>query len=360
MVLYHNATAIREITPTSAAGTGFGAEIVRIPGFEGLSLSAHSGTLYLVGRYGAAEHLTVMYVAPGGEYGSLGRIREGTGLGAVSSHPAGTRMLDHFFLAENGNGSSVQGLWQVDAVSGGMAMIAYVEDADIDGEPIGPVAHNGDIFWSVNVNANTTARVVRARPDQYTISSEVISPWHDFDLADEKILSSLVLSMEDLPANWQVRVDYAIDGDDTWTNAIDNSTDNSNGQTTQVSTDTTTVKFRTLSIRIRMDYTGGGVPTTAPAILGVDALAQVAKVQPVFRLLLDLDDDEGRTPLGLSGSKKFANIRDAAATEKVVAFKDGYADRNAVTEYDVIIDQYAMVLSTSGEGLAQVVLREVI
>jgi hypothetical protein len=359
MVLYHNATAVREITPTSAAGTGFGHEIARIPGFEGRSLSAHSGTLYLTGRDGSSGHLTVLYLAPGGEYGSLGRVRHETDLGVITSHPAGARMLDHFFVAENGNGSGVHGLWQIDAVSGGMAMLAYVEGSDIDGWPIGPVAHNGDIFWSVQHDA-TTDRVVRARADQYTINSEAISPWHDFDLADEKILSSLVLSVEAMPANWTVFVDYATGNVDTWTNIITYSTAGGKGTTTAVSTDSSTVKFNTLSIRVRMEYTGAGIPSSAPVVLGVDVRAQVAKQQPVFRLLLDLDDDEGRTPNALSGSKKFTNIKNAADAENVVSFKDGYADRNAVTEYDVVIDQYAMLLSSSGEGFAAVTLREVI
>lgn len=355
---YHNSTAVREIVPSTAAGTGFGAEISRIQGFEGQAIWSHSGRILLLGSDGVSEDTAVMYLTPGGEYGSLGEVRPGVDLGTVVSHSQAGRMLDTFFVAENGNGSGVHGLWQIDAISGGMAMIGYVEDADIDGTPLGPVAYNGDLFWGVQ-DAATTARVARARTDQYTKSSEAISAWHDYDLADEKLLSSLVLSVEDLPADWQVRVDYALDGEDTWTNAIDYSTTNGNGTKQAVSTDTTTVKFRTLSIRVRMDYTGAGIPTSGPVILGVDANAMVAKTITAFRLLLDLSDDRDRVG-GSSGSRKQKNLKAAADTEGVVAFKDGYESftPGEYTEYDMVIDSYNIVLSTPGEGVAMVTLRE--
>jgi hypothetical protein len=169
----------------------------------------------------------------------------------------------------------------------------------------------------------------------------------------------MVLSCEDLPADWTVYVDYATNGEDSWTNVITYSTDNGNGTKVPVSTDSSTTKFRTMSVRIRMEYTGMSIPTTAPAILGVDVMAMVAKPTKVWRLLLNLSDDKGRVG-GFSGARKKANIVSAAETESVVKFEDGYGAESSgiYDDEDVVIDQYSIILSTPGEGIAAVTLKE--
>lgn len=353
------ASAIREITPSTAAGTGFGGEIARLQGFNASAIWGHSGTLYVIGSYANGKR-AIMYVQPDGTYGTLGQVRPGDDLSGMSGATDGASMLEHYAATAQLSASEAgQGVIQIDSVSGGYAFLSYNEDGAATAEGVTSVAEfDGDIFLSTNITA-TTRRTMRAREDQYVKTSYAVSPWHDFDLAEEKILSSLVLSMEKLPADWTVYVDYAINGADTWTNVITNTTDDSVGTTAVVSTDTTTVGFRTLSIRVRMVYGGGGVPTTTPVILGIDARAVVAQPVPVWRLMLDLSDDKSGNQ-GTSGAKKIANIKTAAALKKVIAFKDGYDQREGFTEYDVVIDQYGLILSQPGEGVAAVVLKEIV
>src|SRR5690606_12664273 len=77
----------------------------------------------------------------------------------------------------------------------------------------------GDLYASV-LRSGPAERLYRARRDRYAVDSYAISSWHDFTLADEKILGSIVLACEPLPADWTVYVDYATNGVDSWTNAI--------------------------------------------------------------------------------------------------------------------------------------------
>ncbi len=222
--------------------------------------------------------------------------------------------------------------------------------------------YDAEVFFTALNAAGNAGRILRAVDGEYMKDAQAVSPWNHFGLADDKILSSLVVSTEDLPADWTVHVDYAINGDDsTWTNVISYTTDNGNGTKTQVSTDSSTITFRTLSVRVRFEYTGAGVPTTQPRVLAVDALAMVAKQQKIYALTLDLSDDKSGGQ-GHSGARKRTNIEAAAATEAVIDFKDGYPDRTpgVYDQLDVVIDSYQIVSSTPGEGVAQVVLKETV
>lgn len=355
-------TRIWEITPTTAAGTGFGKEIARFPGFRGYTIWTHSGIIYALGTEQDTGDPVVVYIDPKGSIGTLGKLRQGDSIDMEGRSAAGgiggNRLLDHHFaLGDDGQADpTVPGIWRVDSVTGGMAQIASAADTDATGVSWGSeiVLFENDIFISA------PSRTLRAREDQYTKSGHAISPWHDFGLADSKILSSVVLSMEDLPADWQVRVDYAIDGADTWTNVIDNSTTNSNGETAFVTTDSSTITFGSIAIRIRLDYTGVGVPTTTPVILGIDVRAQVVKKVKRWRLLLDVSDSHEQSTQ-TKGYQKIDNIESAGDGETAVAFIDGYHDPrpNKSTEYDVFVDRYELNLKRPGAGEAVVDLIEV-
>lgn len=353
---------VRAITPTTAAGAGFGNEVARFNNLSAQALWAHSGIIYVYGRLTSREQ-GLFYLDPqSGTYGSLGRLRPDTDLffGSVGASHQNGEFLQHYFAVAD-TGEDVEYLYQVDAVSGGMAVVAINEDGDSVGEHvIGAVAHRGDVFWST-YPGSSTKRVMRARSDQYTKSSEVVSPWHDFDLADAKILSSLTLACEALPADWTIYVDYARNGDNTWTNVITYNTTSGVGTTSAVSTDSSTVDFRTLSIRIRMVYGGAGVPTSGPIILGVDVRAQAALKVKKWRLLLDLADSHEQSDQK-RGRQKITNLQTAGDSLNVVSFKDGYYSREpgVSTEYDVVVDQYRIVLDRPEEGIGYVELLEVV
>src|SRR5690606_5113733 len=356
LLVQDNQTAhIHELTPTTAAGPGFGVELTALPGLTSQALWAHSGLLFVGGVLEESEEQAIFYVAPDGALGTLGPVEPDSAVELLVAGSNNSAMLSHFFATYNSAASGDLTLYQVDSISGGMAAIASI---DLNVPAISSVAYfKGDLYASAFIGGSFVQRLYRARRDRYAVDSYAVSSWHDFTLADEKLLGSIVLACEPLPADWTVYVDYARDGVDSWTNAITYTTDNGTGTKVAVSTDSSTITFRTLSIRIRMEYTGSGAPTTAPAVLGVDVMATVVQPQKVWRLLLDLADDSGE---GL-GEKRITNLVTAATSKAVVQLNDGYRSRKPgqFDAHDVVVDQCDMVLHRPGEGVAHVLLREV-
>jgi hypothetical protein len=272
-------------------------------------------------------------------------------------------MLDHFFVAANLSSTQLQhALFQVDATSGALACVSRDEVGDAAAEIINSlVTHEGSVFWSTD-DAASAKRTMRADPTRYMSNSLAVSPEHDFDLVSEKFLSSLVLSCQPLPANWTIYVDYQVDGDGTWTNVITYTTTAGTGLTTAVTTDSATVEFKRIQLRVRFAYTGGGVPTSAPVVLGIEARAIVATKVKVFQYLLDLSDDRSAGKQSRSGASKVDTFLATAEKTTSVALKDGFTSRknNVFDEYDVFLDEYNVSLDYPGEGIAAVTLREVI
>ncbi len=361
-------TEIIEIVPTSAAGTGYGRQLALLDGFGHWGAWQHSGTLYMIGQFGDSDDTAILYLQPDGTYGTLGKVRQHEAPAGVGPSGPGRSvnnagyLIDHFFVTnKTTTDDDSPSLWQIDAVSGGFVNFSYPANSyELYPNIFSMAMHNGDVWWELGNSTLAAGRAFRTHPDEYAGVTEAVTPWHDFGLADEKVLSSIVLSMEDLPnASWDVLVDYAINGEDTWTNVITYETLNGNGEKVFVSDDLSTVKFHTLSIRIRTNYGAGNNSPTQVKILGVDALAMVTKQQKVWNLLLDMSDDRSGGQ-GHSGNLKQDNLITAGDSENVVAFKDGYRDKTpgVFDEYDVVVDSYALMLSTPGEGVAQVVLRE--
>ena len=364
VVKLRSETTIREITPSSAAGTGFGAEVARIHGFQVDSIWSHSGALFMAGRYrddASANDRTVLYLVPGGEYGSLGELRQGEFLATVAGGAG--RMLDHFFVAEQlGSGDPEHALFQVDSVSGGLTCLAYDEVGLVTGmDPAWVTHYQGDIFWTTKESSSAN-RTLRADASQYNESSWAISSEHDFDLVDSKFLSSLSLSCEPLPANWRIRVDYMTDGDGTWTNVIDYTTTNGTGENQAVTTDASTVGFKRMQMRIRMDYNGGSTPSSAPVILGVEARAVASIKVKTFQFLIDLSSDRSAGKQSRGGATKIDTLRTTLDKETVMDLKDGYTSPRAgeYDQYDVFVEGATVILDRPGEGLAAVTLREVV
>jgi hypothetical protein len=359
-------TEIREITPTSAAGTGFGRQFALLEGFGAHGAWHHSGILYMAGQYGFAGRGQILYVEPRGTYGSLPTVRkveapDADFMGGGRSVNGNARLIEHYFVtAKRSTADDSPSLWVADAVSGGYANHAY-PDADLSTYNVvrSLQVFRDEVFFAGANTAGDAGRIFRAAEGEFMKSSAVVSPWHNFGLADEKLLASLALSVESLPADWTVYVDYAIDGASSFTTHITYTSTGGKGEKAVVSTDASTQKFHTLSIRVRMVYGGGGVPTSAPVVLGVDVYAQVVRLQKVYQLLLDLSDDKSGPH---SGARKRDNIIAAADTENVLDFKDGYRDGTpgVFDTLDVVIDSFRINNSTPGEGVAAVILKEVV
>lgn len=362
------ATVVREIVPTSAATTGYGFEVARIPGFIVEACWWHMGVLYMSGYedVGGRARRSILYWQPGGDYGTLGRMRLGENLtrGAMGG-PQAQRMLDHACVTPRATASDNKPtLFVFDAVGGGMAALAYADDYSGTDKELGSIAsYDGEYFFSSRQDVASPRRIWRAKEDGFEDDAAyALSPWNDFGIAGVKLLSSVHISTEDLPADWTITLKVAKNGQTSFTTVGTFTTTGDHGKGWVVSTDSSTYQFRQLQVRIEFSYTGAGVPSTRPKINSVDVRAAIADIRRVWTLLLDLSDDQSGTGQSYAGKTKIANLVTAAALEKVIDFKDGYRDRQSgqYEQVDVVIDEYEMNLSHAGEGVGRIVLKEIV
>lgn len=357
-------TTIYEITPTTAAGEGFAAEIKRFTSFEGESLWWQNGTLFVIGASdNERDEKTVLYFIPGQSWGTIGRIRQGHALGQSSSSPNGGKLLEHGFLTKDSAATSDTETWDstlhiVDAVSGGHAIQTSDATASYTGTPVGPVEYRGNYFWGFEDQA-----YILWTGFGYEKYAFATSPLHDFDLADEKVLSSIrVVTEGDVPADWEVKVYYGLDTATPDTLAVTQDSTDGSAKSVALSSAATPITFDHLSVKVVCEYTGVANPvTTRPVVLQVEVRAQLAKKPKRWRYLLNMQDDQSALGETLSGATKIERL-EASIAKSVVTLKDGYKNRAAdvYTETDVVIDTYRFILDKPGEGRAYVELVEVL
>lgn len=351
-------TTVREIIPSTAAGTGFGKEIAVWKGFEGTSIWHHNGLLFIAGwEIGDDEkHRVLLYLVPGGTYGTFGYVRHPDFedyAGKIVGLDDGSTLLTTQFVVWGG--ATSPRLYELDAVGGGMAQIASLPDANL--EIMGATRWGGETFMPSY--DGTTKRIYRTVDGSYSSGGYVITPWHDLGLADDKVLASVVLHTEELPANWSITIDYSTDGSDTWTTVTSYASFGAHVLRSLISTDTVPVTFSSIRFRLTFTYSGGGVPTTAPIVNALEVRAQLYKKTKVWRLRLDLTEDLTASYQAFSGEKKIDNLQVLANTQSVVEFLDGYTTRDiGYDTYDVIVDSAQIILDRVEEGFAEVVLRE--
>ena len=370
-------TEIREVTPTSAAGPGSTASLAVIRGIVGLSLWYHGGLLYMLGWEGELQQsgLTLFYIDPsdGGTYGVVDRIlpdviSDGlflkTGARGFGSEAGADLGRQFFTIFDPTNISAVTRIYQHDPITGGLAQYTGLDRNQAD-EARACLVWQGDVFEAFSTTSDTL--LYRAEEGLYMDSDDAgegiffASPWHDFGLADQKILSSISLITEEMPADWQLEVYYALDGDPDYTLAGTFDTDGATGTKFSVSTSADTTLFRTLQVKVLWVYTGASSEiTTAPVLLSVDVKAQVAQPQNSWQLLLDLKDDLSASAKHRDGNQKINNLITAGDAATVVEFVDGYQGRRntTTTTHNVVIDSFRIILGRPGEGYAQVTLRE--
>lgn len=360
-------TILSQIMPTTAAGVGYGKELLRITGFIGESVWYHSGIVYFSGYEDvtSAKKRAVLYLRPGGEYGTLGPLRQGDEINSVIGGPHAQRMLD--FGYSGGACSTTLNkptLFLASAVTGGQCVYGYASvHSGTNSRIQSVIAFDGEYFFSTRRSA-TTKRVFRTVTGKYDgTNSFAISSWHDFALVDEKVLESIRLHCEALPTDWSIAVAYAINGSTSFTTAGTYATAAGSGTTYVISTSAAAVNFRSLQLKITFTWGGAGIPTTRPVVLALEARASAAgaKGPTVWKLLLDCADDASQEQgQSYSGKQKIDNLATAYATG-VVAFKDGYTTHgiNSYSTHSVIMDEYTLDVERPGEGQAYVTLREV-
>lgn len=377
-------TAVIEVIPSSAAGTGFGGKIAKLPG-RPFCVTFGAGLLYLAlgnkkkGGNFPDPGYTIYYLNPSdGTYGILGLLRP-DGIVTSANFNVGTSDMHAegpygFYVAANtadvDTGTPTVEVYWIEYSNGSIHPCASLPIDPTDAPNVETVVRVEDPFEAGAVvtmhnlsgmNEGSVFFLDERAFEGENYSPYMISPrWH-FGLLDFKILSSIRLTTEeDVPTNWRVYVDYRLDADSVWSNAgfLAAGSDHS---TFEVSTAGNTQQFSWLQIRVRFEWLGTGVPETAPAVSGIDVWAQVTEKLRSWTLQLSLEDDH--SPVGgqkFTGQQKGDNIRTLGQSGNVVLFKDGTVSSlpNEFDSYSVLVDEYTINYERPGEGTATVRLLE--
>lgn len=364
-------TWIHEVVPSSAAGTGFvNPNMAVLEGFYLETMWFHLGYIYMIGRDDADKNLRqLMYLQPGGTFGTLGQIRTDghQGLDPPNSffNSGETGRLITTAFSGPGDGTNPDPcLWALDVVGGGYAQFAQFDEytGTLVPRPNTIVEFAGEYFVPINDDTSETGvyRTLRGQYEATSGNTYAVSGYHDFGLSDEKILMSVQLACEALPAGWTITLNAYIDGSTSSTLIGSYNTTGGTGTSFPVSVAGSTETFRTIKLEIVFSNGSGSVSTT-PKVTGVDIRAIVNQNVRVWDLILDCTDEDAQAQdRSWNGSRLIDNIEAAGAVESVVSFIDGYFSRSPQTSetFDVVVDSYDILLSTAGEGVAIVRLRE--
>lgn len=367
-----NECVIVRITPTTAAGAGFGEEILRLKGFTGEAVVWLLGFLYVIGRLDEETIIisvdefnedfeVILNLGPRRTTPSIGAGLEFGWSVATEGHEPFRALFEHA-SGPNADDRSVIVIDGVKRAAAGTSVFSF-DTGNGDVPFHGSTAFfQGELFiaLSSNISSVTTSRVFRQLKDEYTSNTGIMeTSINDFDIAEDKILLSLHLETEPLPANTSVVVKYQLNQDGTWLTAGTHDTDNSSVATFTISTGAQTRSFRDLQLRLELAST---TSTATPVVKKLAARATVVKGVRVWDLLLDATDEDAQLQdRSWNGKVLMDNIASAGDSGNVVTLKDGYRNKIQATpsEYNVVVDEYRIIQDRPGEGYVSVRLREV-
>ena len=373
LATYDYETVLYEITPTSAAQTGFGRELARFTGLKGESIWHQGGFIYWTGIDNEADasvgaRRVLYYLQPGASWGTLGEVRSFV-LNADQPIPGGLVMggagrlnTSAFVVAATYEDSTEAtehiNLFEVDAISGGFGALGE-GNLGLSGhyECVSLVFFKGKYLAAMRqVSGGTNPRVTTWNTEDYNNNQAfVVSPQMDFGIAATKVLQSIELVTEPLPTGSpSVIVSYKLDGG-SWTSVGTYGTDGGTGQKVVISTDSTLKSFRSMQIRIGLNNTDA----LTSIVKAVNVRATVNERFRVWTLMLDATDET--SPRGLNGAALISNLT-SLGQDTVVEFSDGYQNRNrgVFNSHDVVVENVVPLLTQPGEGRIQVTLREVV
>ena len=349
------------VVPGSALQETFGVEVARIPGFTVDCIWYASSVLLLAGSSntsGATER--VIYYVKGTEFGSFGLLRQDETFeeGSLIVSTDASRMDRTFFLAPTGStsnsGTNTWTLFTIDLLTG--AIFGGPEFPNLV-DPNSLIDFKGHAFISENKGASST-QTYRTK-STYAASGSLITAVHDFDIADNKTLQAITIHTEPLPSGTSVQVHYQINQSGTWVDAGTEDTDNATSKTFTVSTDSSSVKFSNLQLKVTL---ATSTASNTPVVRAVQVRAIPSEYVKEWDLLIDVNDEDAQAQgQSLTGATLIDNIKSSAATENVLQFDNGYESSSAGTydAHDVIIRQYQLQLDTPGQGSALVRVREI-
>lgn len=384
----HTGSTIIKIEPTTAAAAGTAYVWKRFPGLYISSLSYINGFLYFFAHSSSTDNdaeNSIMYIQPDGTVGTLGVMRQDIphsphDLGGDNIRPnalgggLATTFDSIFFITNDPRDVNWLALWQINTITGGYAHIGTISTADTGtASPRSLVVYRNRALAFVDEGEDLSDQVLIWAKNEYynqaahttTPKAQAVSPLQTFNLTGSKLLSSIKVQLAELPADWEVEVQYMLDESGTWVSAGTVTTTGTTSQTFQVSTTSTSVEFDSIRLRILFEYTGAASanPTTAPTVLSVSTAVQVTEKVKVWNLRLSVADDntgEASVPTTtVSGAERVNNLE--AIGQGSVEFLDGMVSRdpNTYNTHAVVVDSMSIVLDRPQEGYADVVLREV-
>ena len=345
---------VYEIVPTTDAGTGSASLIATLPQAMAASCWYAAGLLFILTVTGTLYYLR----RSGGDYGIVAvPPLDFPDVSSASRSGSDRAVVDDmlFFL---GGSTTISGTEEghvtaLNLSSGATARVAF---GSAEFGVIGAMSDSKGIHLWAGEYQGSAAFWANDRIDLTSSADDTryaISPWHDFGITGDKLLTSIRVSC-DVPAHQSVEIWVAVDGSDTFTLM---GTINGSASGEQTITANIAIFFAQLSLKAVFYDDGSADETEIPRIYYIEARASVTGTQQVWQLLLDLADDNSSYN-GQTGTEKRSDLKSLEG--KALTFRNGYLSRkpNTYTDYDVIVDSVQIIASRPGESVAQVVLRE--
>lgn len=362
--VFDNRTEVYEIVPTSASSTGFGREFAKFPGFRAESMWWQGGFLYLAGREtGDSGSRKVMYVQPGGTYGTLGGLRDNIGQAVTGIVAGGAERLASSAIVctmptdTETEADVVSNLVIIDAITGGMAVVGNSELDTVAKHSWGVPVFFKEKYFSVNYNGTTYRTYYWDTSVPSDDTQYVISPANNYGVTSQKILHSIEVVTEPLPSGGPtIDVFYSLDGAAWVASPVVVSLQGGTHSVATISTAASTKTFRELRIKVELN---AGFNTEPTVLRAINVLASVDESVNLWELALDCSNEAA--PRGLRGADLIDNIENITEGS-VVRLLDGYGNRelNSYNTHEVVVDVVEHNLSQPGEGVIRVRLREVV
>ena len=350
-------SVLYRVQPSSSLGEAYGVEVARLPGFSVDCIWYASGVLLIAGTStttGVDER--VIYYVKGTEFGTFGLLRQDADFtaGKLITSTDASRMDRSFFLAPTGSSANTWTLFTIDLLTG--AIFGGPEFSSVK-DPNSVVDFLGRIFVSENKGSANTQTYRTA--GTYAASGSLYTAVHNFDIGEEKTLMSVRLATEPLPANTSVQIHYQKDQDGTWTSAGTYDTDDGTGTTFKISTSSSSVKFKNLQLKITLNTSNSAV---TPVVRSVQVRCTPSEYVKEWDLLLDISDEDAQAQgRAFTGSQLIDYIKAEAALESILSFQNGYeiASSGSFDTHNVMIRDYNLQLTSPGQGVASIKVREV-
>jgi hypothetical protein len=345
------------IVPATALGDSYGTEVARLPGFSVDCVWYASGVLLIAGTSSTTGiNERVIYYIRGTEFGSFGIIRQDEDFtdGKLITSTDASRMDRTFFLAPTGSAANSWTLFTIDLLTG--AIFGGPEFTSVV-DPNSVVDFLGRTFVSENKGSTNTQTYRTA--STYASTGSLYTSVHDFDIGEEKTLMSLRLATEPLPANTSVEVSYQKDQDGTWTSAGTFDTDGGTSTTFRISTSASPIKFKNLQLKITLNTTDSSV---TPVVRSIQVRCTPSEYIKEWDLVLDITDEDAQAQgRAFTGSQLIDYIKAEADLESILTYQNGYEtpSSGSYDTHNVMIREYNLQLTSPGQGIASIKLREV-